>query len=585
MNQHNEIRLFVPGRLCLFGEHSDWAGRYATQNAAIPTGQAIVTGINLGIYARAEKCDRFEVCAFDGDGRRIETSCEMHTELLRKNAEERGFFSYCYGVAAYMRENYKAGGIRITIDKVTLPMKKGLSSSAAICVLVTRAFNRLYNIRLSTRGEMLAAYYGERMTLSRCGRLDQACAYGEKPVRMEFSDDAIRVEKLSVGATLHWVFVDLNAGKDTHRILTSLNSCYPYAQSEIAEHVQQALGEDNHAIIAKACALIAKGDAEGLGKLMTEAQILFDQKVAPACPEELTAPVLHALLNDPVVKQLSYGGKGVGSQGDGTAQFLAKDAETQAALTEYLNTRRGMQAFAFDIRAGGKVRKAVIPIAGFGTRMYPETNFVKKAFLPVIDENDTVKPVLLALLEELDAAEIEEFIIIVGENEAEEYRRYFDYEPNERFEAKLPEAVRAYYEKIRLFGQRITFVEQKVKRGFGHAVYQARELLAGEPALLMLGDFLYRSNEERCCAEQMIEAFNACGGKSVIGVKSVPLSDVIHYGVISGRFPSHDSPIMQVTDMVEKPNEAYANEYLGVNRQGSRKYYITFGQYVLTEVM
>ena len=67
-----------------------------------------------------------------------------------------------------------------------LPLKSGLSSSAAICVLVARAFNKLYKLHMNTQGEMQAAFRGEQRTPSRCGRLDQACAYGVKPVLMEF---------------------------------------------------------------------------------------------------------------------------------------------------------------------------------------------------------------------------------------------------------------------------------------------------------------------------------------------------------------------------------------------------------------
>lgn len=583
MSSNPEISLFIPGRLCLFGEHSDWAGRYSSQNADIPTGQAIVTGINLGIYAHACRSEKLEIRSFDENGEAVETTCEMHTELLRKRAKETSFFCYCCGVAAYMRENHKVGGMKLVIDKVTLPMKKGLSSSAAICVLVARAFNRLYNLHLSTRGEMMCAYYGERLTNSRCGRLDQACAYGEQPVLMEFSDETVSVRKLAIGKTLHWVFADLKAGKDTRKILTGLNSCYPYAQNDIAANVQTALGKDNQDIIRRAAEAMNEGSAEKLGALMNEAQQLFDSKVAPACPDELTAPTLHSLLNDPNIQNWIYGGKGVGSQGDGSAQFIAKDSECQRRLIDYINGVRKMQAFSFDIRSGGKVRKAVIPIAGYGTRMYPETHFIKKAFLPVVDSDGAVKPVLLSLMEELDSAGIEEFIIIIGKDETDEYRRFFDYDIDRGFSERLPENVRHYYDKIRSFGQRTTFVEQKEKRGFGHAVYQAHELLGGEPALLTLGDFLYRSSEEKCCAAQMIEAFNRCGGNTVIGIKPVELRDVCHYGVIKGAFSNDDKRLMNVTDMAEKPTEAFAREHLAVERDGTDEYFITFGQYVLTD--
>ena len=91
---------------------------------------------------------------------------------------------------------------------MTLPMKSGLSSSAAICVLVARAFNLLYNLNLNTLGEMNIAYVGELRTSSRCGRLDQACAFGVKPSLMTFDGDEIEVQTLNVKSPLHWVFAD-----------------------------------------------------------------------------------------------------------------------------------------------------------------------------------------------------------------------------------------------------------------------------------------------------------------------------------------------------------------------------------------
>jgi hypothetical protein len=77
---------------------------------------------------------------------------------------------------------------------------------------------------------------------------------------------------------------------------------------------------------------------------MTKAQALFDEKVAPLCPEELAAPALHASLNDPDIQKWAYGGKGVGSGGDGSVQFVAKDESSQRRLAQYLRAE-GMEAF------------------------------------------------------------------------------------------------------------------------------------------------------------------------------------------------------------------------------------------------
>lgn len=353
------INLFVPGRLCLFGEHSDWAGVNRTINPEIVPGCAIVTGVEQGIYATAEKNDAFIVVSDlpEYEGRTFE--CEMDMIKLRNVAREGGFFSYVAGVASYMSEWYKVGGIRLSIDKMTLPMKSGLSSSAAICVLVARAFNELYDLHLNTLGLMNIAYWGEQRTPSQCGRLDQACAFGVRPVSMVFDGNEIEVEEIAVKEPLYFVFADLNAGKDTVKILSDLNSAYPNAKNDKERAVHEALGPDNRKITDLAKKYISEGEAQKLGELMVKAQEVFDSKVAPMCPQELTSPVLHSVLFDENIKRYVYGSKGVGSQGDGTVQFLAKDADNQKLLMEYLEKERNMPAYPLTLQSDNLSAKSI----------------------------------------------------------------------------------------------------------------------------------------------------------------------------------------------------------------------------------
>ncbi len=580
-NLTEPINLFVPGRLCLFGEHTDWTGRYTEINADVLPGKAIVTGIDLGIYATAEKSDTFELSSLDENGNAVTFSCNMDKDVLREEAKEPQFFCYACGVAAYLIENYRIGGAKIDINKVTLPIKKGLSSSAAICVLVARAFNELYYLKMSISGEMQAAYRGEMLTKSRCGRLDQACAYGVAPVCMEFDGNEVYAEKLSVGKNMYLVFADLMAKKDTKKILSDLNRAYPFPQTETDKKIHEALGKDNQRIISEAVDAIAKGDTAKVGSLMTEAQKMFDEKVAIGRPEELTSPVLHGVLNDPKVKELTLGGKGVGSQGDGTVQFICEDKLKQAELVKYLE-EQGMEPHAFMLPAGDRVRKAIIPVAGFGTRMYPETRFVKKEFLPVIDQNGLAKPVIMYLLEELEEAGIEEIIIIVGEEELEGFKEMFSKGITEERIKKLPESVREYEKKIASIGRKLKFSVQKERRGFGHAVYQAREHLGKEPVLLMLGDFIYKSNINLNCATQLIKSYQKSGGKLTVGIKPVELENVVHYGILTGTFDDRRSYMMSVTEMYEKPTVRYAKDHLATKTPKGREYYCTFGTYVLT---
>ena len=578
-----KIDLFVPGRLCLFGEHSDWAGWHRVLNGELAVGRAIVTGIEQGIYATAKRAKTLCISTLDPEGNRLEFECEMKLSVLRAEASNGSYFSYACGVAAYMCEHYRVEGIDLYITQCTLPIKKGLSSSAAFCVLVARAFNQLYRLRMSTNGEMQAAYRGESLTKSRCGRLDQACAYGVRPVCITFDGDEIEVNKLKVGREFYWVFADLHAKKDTVRILADLNRCYPFVDNEIQARVHEALGEDNLRLIDEAVAAIESGDAPRLGELMVESQRNFDEKVLPACPSELTAPELHRVLQDPNITKLTYGGKGVGSQGDGSIQFLAKSKQDQKELVRYLQDALGMTAFPFTLSSKQKIRKAIVPVAGFGTRMYPATRFIKKAFVPVVDYDGYVKPSILVLLEELDQAGLEEIILVVGEGEQEIYDSVFRAELTDEHMGKLSERAQEYEKQLQSLGEKIRYVVQKERKGFGHAVYQAREFLASdEPVLLSLGDHIYHSESGVSCTEQMIALYDRTG-KLSISIKEIPLKNVVHYGMVKGAFWDERQRYMTAEDMVEKPTVEYAQENLGVMGNDKRyHYYSTFGQYVLT---
>ena len=578
------LKLFVPGRLCLFGEHTDWAGHYRTMNADIQPGASIVTGIEQGIYAEVEKSPIFEMHsdAPEITGVWHDFSCRMNEAELKRVAKSGSFFCYCAGVASYMLEWYKVGGVRIRITDMTLPMKSGLSSSAAICVLVARAFNQLYNLNLNTLGEMNIAYVGELRTSSRCGRLDQACAFGVKPNLMTFDGDEIEVKALNVKKSLYWVFADLCASKDTIKILSDLNKSYPFAATEEEQNLHKALGEWNHDIINRAVKYMASGDAVALGKLMTEAEAMFDKYIAPMSPA-LWAPKLHQVLQDPQIQPMVYGGKGVGSHGDGSVQFLARNKQDQQRLIDYLNAQ-GMRAYPLTLRPVHTVRKAIIPVAGFGTRLYPATRALKKDFFPIPCPDGMVRPVILILLEELVKSGVEEICLVLGsEEERIQYTEFFERPLSDEHLCKLNAEAQEYENHILDIGKRLRYVYQREKRGFGHAVYQAAEFANGEPVLLLLGDTIYHSHSNKPCALQLIEKYEHYN-QLMVSIHSVPLSDVSHYGILSGVWEDKERTILNVSTMNEKPKSSYAEEFLGVRNAGGKKeYYSVFGQYILTE--
>ncbi len=577
------LKLFVPGRLCLFGEHTDWAGHYRTMNADILPGFSIVTGIEQGIYAEVEKSSIFEMHSDATEMADVwhDFSCRMNEGELKRVAKSGSFFCYCAGVASYMLEWYKVGGVRIRITDMTLPMKSGLSSSAAICVLVARAFNLLYNLNLNTLGEMNIAYLGELRTSSRCGRLDQACAFGVKPNLMTFDGDEIEVKSLNVKKHLYWVFADLCAEKDTIKILSDLNKAFPFATTEAEVNLHKALGEWNKTIVEKAVQYMAGGDNELLGKLMTEAEEMFEQYITPmSCA--LQAPKLHQVLHDPQIQPMVYGGKGVGSHGDGSVQFLARSAEDQQQLMNYLNAQ-GMRAYSLTLHPVHTVRKAIIPVAGFGTRLYPATRALKKDFFPIPCADGMVRPVILILLEELIRSGVEEICLVLGsEEERIKYAEFFEQPLQDEHLLKLNTEAQEYENHILDIGKRLRYVYQKEKRGFGHAVFQAAEFAGNEPVLLLLGDTLYRSHSNKPCALQLIEEYELYN-KLMVSIHPVPISDVSHYGILSGIWEDKEHRLLNVSVMHEKPKASYAEEFLGVrNAEGEKEYYSVFGQYILT---
>ena len=172
------IDIFSPGRLCLFGEHSDWAAQYG-----VHWGHCIVVGTDQCIRAKVKASNNFKVETLVPDdrgrpsGRARQMSCTWNDEVLLDAAKDQNeFFRYCAGVAFEMkRRKLVPAGLDIQIVEMELPLKKGVSSSAAVCILVAKAFSDIYKLNLFPHELMDVSYLGERMTGSQCGRMDQAC--------------------------------------------------------------------------------------------------------------------------------------------------------------------------------------------------------------------------------------------------------------------------------------------------------------------------------------------------------------------------------------------------------------------------
>ena len=576
------MKIFVPGRLCLFGEHSDWAGTYRTTNPKIAKGYALIVGTNQGIYANIKRHPQdlvFQATLNDGN-RYHPIRLPMQPAALLEEAQKGGFTSYIAGTAYQILTRYTVEGLDVDNYRTDLPIQKGLSSSAAICVLIVRAFNHLYDLKLTLRDEMEMAYLGERTTPSQCGRMDQGCAFGNRPVLMTFDDDRVDLEVLTVKQTLYLVIVDLGGNKNTQKILQDLNHCYPFPDSQLQQNVHRYLGPINAQFMQQAIVAIQQGEAQSLGTLMREAQAAFDRHLIPACPDQLAAPKLHHLLRYAPLQPFIFGGKGVGSQGDGTAQLVAKDQESQAnAIAIIKKDFPEMQALSLTISPQSSVKKAVIPAAGFGTRMFPATKAVKKEMLPIVDQDGRAKPIILKIVEEAIAAGIEAIGIIVQQDDLQTFREFFQEPPKPELFAKLSSANQKYSQYLQTLGDRITFIIQETQEGFGHAVFCAKNWVGNEPFLLLLGDHIYQTNTELSCASQLLQAF-AQTDCSVLGVTVMP-GEIIHKaGCIMGVWQEPNA-LLEVTKLYEKPELDYAKANLHVSGMAESEFLGVFGMYVL----
>ena len=575
------MKLFVPGRICLFGEHSDWAGSYRRINGELEKGHTLITGTNQGLHAEVKPHPtKLIFKARLSDGSPLGSfEMPMEREALLQAAQQGGFFSYAAGVAFQVLTHYRVRGLEIDNYRTDLPIKKGLSSSAAVCVMVARAFNRIYDLKMTIRGEMEFAYLGEITTPSRCGRMDQGCAYGNRPIMMTFDGDRIDVTEVTVPKDLYFVLVDLGAGKDTREILNRLNHCYPFAENEVQKGVQKYLGPISAGITAEAAEALRQGDADRIGQLMRRAQAEFDRYCQPACPSQLTAPVLHQVLSYPPLQPHILGGKGVGSQGDGSAQFIVKNKEAQDEVVEILERELKMKSLRLVIQSSRRIRKAVIPAAGFGTRLFPATKSLKKELFPILGRDGRMKPVILAIVEEALDSGIEEVGIVVQARDKALFEDFFGAPPPIENFNKLPKESQEYSNHLLELGKRVTLLSQDLQEGFGHAVYCAREWIKDEPFVLMLGDHLYASNNDRSCARQLLDVYDRTG-QSVVGLKVTPGAEVRNFGCVTGTWDA-ERELLAITEFSEKPDLDYARKYLQVEGLEPDTFLSVFGMYVL----
>ncbi|MBY9077530.1 UTP--glucose-1-phosphate uridylyltransferase GalU [Paenibacillus sp. HN-1] len=208
-----------------------------------------------------------------------------------------------------------------------------------------------------------------------------------------------------------------------------------------------------------------------------------------------------------------------------------------------------------------KIRKAIIPAAGLGTRFLPATKAMPKEMLPIVD-----KPTIQYIVEEAVASGIEDIIIVTGKGKRaieDHFDNSFELEFNlaEKQKWELLNSVRKSSEMAD-----IHYIRQKEPKGLGHAIWCARKFIGDEPFAVLLGDDIVESDKP--CLKQMMEVFDEYKS-SIVGVQPVPWEEVYRYGVVDGTQLAER--VYRANRLVEKPKREEAPSNLAI-----------LGRYILT---
>ncbi|HVN48413.1 MAG TPA: sugar phosphate nucleotidyltransferase [Bacteroidota bacterium] len=232
------------------------------------------------------------------------------------------------------------------------------------------------------------------------------------------------------------------------------------------------------------------------------------------------------------------------------------------------------------------MQKAVITAAARNERLYPAATTVQKSMLPVIDVDGINKPIIQIIAEEAFQSGIEELCIVCAAGDEERYRESFQTlcETSQKLyphkSSSVPQA-----QNIKTMLDRLTFVVQAEPRGYGHAVYQAKEFVKNEPFLLLHGDYLYTSSLlHKRCSRQIIELaeHEHC---SVAAVNPTLEHLIGKYGTLTGRNYKNLNGVYQIEKIVEKPSVSQAELELKTAGLRAGFYLCFFGMYVFQPIL
>lgn len=201
-----------------------------------------------------------------------------------------------------------------------------------------------------------------------------------------------------------------------------------------------------------------------------------------------------------------------------------------------------------------KVKKAIIPAAGLGTRFLPATKAMAKEMLPIVD-----KPTIQFIVEEAKAAGIEDILIITGKNKRA-IEDHFDSNPELEANLKAKEKFELLERVEETTGLNLHFVRQSYPKGLGDAVLQAKAFVGNEPFIVMLGDDLMEDNIP--LTKQLMDKYEKTH-TSVIATMKVPYEDTFKYGIIDPEIET-EKGLCSVRKFVEKPNVEEAPSDLAI---------------------
>jgi UTP--glucose-1-phosphate uridylyltransferase len=229
-----------------------------------------------------------------------------------------------------------------------------------------------------------------------------------------------------------------------------------------------------------------------------------------------------------------------------------------------------------------KIRKAVVPIAGLGTRFFPASHACKKELFPIVGPDGIARALVHYQIMDCIEAGIEQICIVVRPGEERLVINYFQ-GPGEAYLKRLRQSPNLIQEveNMRTALERISFAVQEQQEGYGHAVYQSKTFANGEPVLLCLGDHLFRDFHQSC-HRQLIQAYQVCGGKSVSAVNCIHAEDLKGYGTIAGKRLPANPDLIEVSLIIEKPAPEVARKELRVDGLGPDEFLGWFGMHALS---